>query len=389
MRLTLQEMVSGAIAEATEREKLAQAEEASSEEKKPSEEASASPFPPKKKENGEEKKNGEDKEKESGLKCASAETSLVEKVASALDFINANMNQIDWEKVAVGEGLGTQAANAPAPQVGPGTGPGSDLATNMDSPTPGLQSTETGQATGQAQPPKTPGSDTVGKKDGQTNPATALETDMADVPGGTGEQPQLKQAAAKVARVRQLVAMRKQAANAENPAQISAGKEPLVNPNASAAEEAVPKLPGPAQAQANLVQTKDPTKPADVTKSQAKAEPKRQMGEVLDEPAQKKSTDPVLHQNLDAAAGAGTKLSSVQASAARAYLRKLAQAGEDPNATPEEKEKAKKLKEAVEAKKNGNGGDKKEKESQFGAGMGGGMGGAPVPSAPPPTSPVA
>jgi len=391
MRLTLQEMVSGAIAEATEREKLAQAEDASGsdkEEKKSSEEASASPFPPKKKENGEKKENGDDKEKEGGYgsKCAAAQTPLVEKVASALDFINANMSQIDWEKVAVGEGLGTQAANAPAPSVGPGVGPGSDLATNMESPTPGLQSTETGQATGQAQPPKTPGSDTVGKKDGQTNPATALETDMADVPGGTGEQPQLKQAA--VSRVRELVAMRKQAANAENPAQISAGKEPLVNPNASAAEEAVPKLPGPAQAQANLVQTKDPTKPADVTKSQAKAEPKRQMGEVLDEPAQKKSTDPVLHQNLDAAAGAGTKLSSVQASAARAYLRKLAQAEEDPNASPEEKEKAKKLKAAVEAKKNGNGGEKKEKESMFGAGGGAG-GGAPMPSTPPPATPVA
>lgn len=387
MRMTLQQMVAGAIAEATEREKLAQAEgEGTSEEKKetPPSEASASPFPPKKKEDGEKKKdNGEEsKEKESGYgKCAAAETSLVEKVASALDFINANMTQIDWEKVAVGEGLGTQAANAPTPQVGPGVGPGSDLQTNMESPTPGLQSTETGQATGQSQPPTKPGSDTVGKKDGQTNPATALETDMADVPGGTGEQPQLKQAQAKVASVRRLWAMNKQAANAENPAQISAGPEPLENPNASAAEENVPKLPGPAQSQANLVQTKDPTKPADVTKGQAKAEPKRQMGEVLDEPAQKKSTDPVLHQNLDAAAGAGTKLSSVQASAARAYLRKIAQAGESPDATPEEKEKAKKLKDAVEAKKNGNGEEKKEKESQFGMG-------APMPQTPPPTSPV-
>lgn len=342
MRLTLQEMVSGAIAEATEREKLAQVDEpkaSKKEEEKSSSEASASP--PKKE---------DDKEKEG---CAS---SLVEKVASALDFINANLNQINWEKVAVGEGLG------------------SDLQTNMDSPTPGLQSTETGQATGQAQPPTTPGSDTVGKKDGQTNPATALETDMADVPGGTGEQPQLKQAA--VSRARQLWAMKKQAANAENPAQISAGPEPLVNPNASAAEEAVPKLPGPAQAQANWVQTKDPTKPASITKGQAKAEPKRQMGEVLDEPAQKKSTDPVLHQNLDAAAGAGVKLSSAQATAARAYLRKVAQAGEGPDASPEDKEKAKKLKAAVEAKKSGKGAESKEKESQ---------GGVP-PMAPPPVA---
>lgn len=391
MRLTLQEMVSGAIAEATAREKLAQDESSMKEEdkkKSSEEEASASPFPPKK-ENG-EKKEGETKEKESaGVKCASAETSLVEKVASALDFINANMTQIDWEKVAVGEGLGTQAANAPTPKMGPGVGPGSDLQTNMESPTPGKQATETGQATPQSQPPMKPGADDAKKTDGQTNAATAMETDMTQVPGGTGEQPQLKQASARIAAVRQLWKT-KTAADAENRAQISAGREPLVNPNASAAEESVPKLPGPAQSQANLVQTKDPTKPADITKGQAKAEPKRQMGEVLDEPAQKKSTDPVLHNNLAAAGQAGVKLSSVQAAAAREYLRKVAQAGEDPNATPEEKEKAKKLKEAVEAKKNGNG-EKKEKESQMmgGAPMGGAsMGGAPMPSTPPPTSPV-
>jgi|GEM_PF-6376903 len=378
MRLTLQEMVSGAIAEATAREKLAQAEESEAgkkeEDKKPPS-ASASPFPPKK----EEKEKKDEKEKESaGYKCASAETPLVEKVASALDFINANMNQIDWEKVAVGEGLGTQAANAPTPMVGPGVGPGSDLQTNMESPTPGTQSETTGQATPQSQPPAKPGSDKAGPKDGQTNASTAMETDLNDVPGGTGEQPQLKQAS--IAAVRKMWKI-KTAADAENPAQISAGSEPLENPNASAAEENVPKLPGPAQAQANMVQTQDPTAPADITKQKAKAEPKRQMGEVLDEPAQKKSTDPVLHENLDAAGQAGVKLSSAQAAAARAYLRKVAQAGADPDATPEEKEKAKKLQEAVEAKKNGKGEEKKEKESQFGP-----TGGAVPP--PPPTSPV-
>ena len=57
------------------------------------------------------------------------------------------------------------------------------------------------------------------------------------------------------------------------------------------------------------------------------------------------------------------KISSVKAAAARAYLRKLAEAGEDPNASPEEKEKAKKLQEAL-AKKNGE--KDKEKESQMG-----------------------
>ena len=368
MRLTLQEMVAGAIAEATEREKLAQAESDVSEE--------ASAAPPKKEK---DKEKAKEKEKESaGYKCASAGTELVEKVASALDFINGHMTQIDWEKVAVGEGLGTQSANAPEPMVGAAKGE-TAMATNMGDPVLGLQSTQTGQATGQAQPPTRPGSDKASKADGQTNAATAMETDLNEWPGGTGEQPQMKQAS--INKARRLWAMRKHAANAENPAQISAGREPLVNPNASAAEEQVPKLPGPAQAQANLVQTKDPTKPASITKGQAKAEPKRQMGGVLDEPAQKKSTDSVLHANLAAASRAGVKLSSVQASAARAYLRKVAQAAEDPEATPEEKEKAKKLKEAVEAKKNGKEGGK-DKESQFG------MGGAPMPQTPPPAAPM-
>lgn len=362
MRLTLQEMVAGAIAEATAREKLAQAEEETSNDKKKEETSSAASAPAPEKKNG-EKKDGE-AEKESALKCASAATPLVEKVASALDYINGHMGLIDWTKIA----------QEVEPAGGPGAGPGSVIETNIKDPTAGEQSTVTGQATPQSQPEAAGKKDDVGSADGQTNAETALLTDLAHVPGGTGEQPQLKQAS--IRRVRGLWSMRKHASDGENPATISAGPEPKENPNASAAEEDVPKLPGPAQAQANMVRTKDPAAPADITKGEAKAEPKRQMGEVLDEPAQKKSTDPVLQQNLDAAASTGVKISSVQAAAARAYLRKVAQVGESPEATPEEKEKAQKLKEALEAKKNGNG-ETKEKESQFG------MGGAQTPPVPP------
>jgi hypothetical protein len=379
MRLTLQEMVAGAIAEATARDKLAQ--EATSEKKEESSPAASA------KKNGEETKAHEasetkaeeakeEREKESaGYKCASAPTPVVEKVASALDFITSHMGLIDWTKIAQEN------------EMGPGTGPGSVIETNLRDPVTGTQNYQTGQATGQSQPEADGSTDDVGKKDGQTNAETAMLTDMGHVPGGTGEQPQLKQAAAKVKIARRMWAMRKQAADAENPAKIDAGPEPLENPNASASEEGVPKLPGPAQSQANMVQTTDPTAPADITKGEAKAEPKRQMGEVLDEPAQRKSTDPVLQNNLSNTAEAGVKISAVQAAAARAFLRKIAQAGESPEATPEEKEKAQKLKEAVEAKKNGgngNGGkgEEQKKESQFG------MGGSPMPSTPPPSAPV-
>jgi hypothetical protein len=109
----------------------------------------------------------------------------------------------------------------------------------------------------------------------------------------------------------------------------------------------------------------------DYDKGDAKAEAKRQMGQVIDEPAQKKSTDPVLQNNLDATGEAGVKISSVKAAAARAYLRKIAEAGEREDATPEEKEKAEKLKAALESKKE----DEKEKKGQYGTTAGAGLGG--------------
>lgn len=321
-------MVSAAIMEATEREKLAQVAqvEISPEEDKPQQDSKNTQVPT--------NHNG-----------TSLTTEAVEKVASALEYIGTHMNLIDWPKLAAGEPLPPQGPNAPEPMVGPGTGPGSDLQTNLNDPTLGIQSDQTGQATNQSQPLPAGKKDDVGKKDGQTNPDTALFTDMAHVPGGTGEQPQLKQASINAVRAKWNKI--KQAADGENPAKIDAGPEPLENPNAVASEEGVPKLPGPAQAQANLVQTKDPTAPIDITKQQAKAEPKRQMGLVLDEPAQTKSTDPVLQENLDAASSAGVKISSVRAAAARSYLCKIAQAGEKQDASSEEKEKAQKLKEAL------------------------------------------
>jgi hypothetical protein len=100
------------------------------------------------------------------------------------------------------------------------------------------------------------------------------------------------------------------------------------------------------------------------TKQDAKAVPKAQMGEVIDEPAQKKSTDPVLQQNLDAASSAGVKISSLEKSAAaRAFLRKIAEEGAKEDASPEEKERAAKLQEALKVKQ------EEKKEANFGRTM--------------------
>jgi len=100
----------------------------------------------------------------------------------------------------------------------------------------------------------------------------------------------------------------------------------------------------------------------DYTKRDAKAEPKERMGEVLDEPAQKKSTDAVLQNNLSNTTEAGVKISAAQAVAARALLSKLAEEGCASDASPEAKARAEKVRSLVESKQ-------KEKEGQ---GLGGG-----------------
>jgi hypothetical protein len=147
-------------------------------------------------------------------------------------------------------------------------------------------------------------------------------------------------------------------------AKIGAG---ITNPHqhlpegATQSEEGVPSQPGEVNKQDSMISSNKAA--IDYTKQQAKAVPKARMGEVIDEPAQKKSTDPVLHQNLDATSQAGVKISSAQALAAgRALLTKIAEEGAREDASPEEKERALKLQELLQAKQ-------KEKESQ---GMGGG-----------------
>lgn len=403
MRLTLQQMIHGAIAEAQERTKLAEAEEAEAEKgKEPPKETSAE-------EKKEEKED--DEEKPEPEKKGHVSSGVVEKVASALDFINSHLPMINWVKVAE------------EPLVGAGKGE-TALPLN-EGGTPGTQSYETGEASS-GKPDMKPGTDTVGAKDGQTNPGpTTIETDMDDVPGGTGTQPQLVEKAGSVRRLRNTLrklaqaeeegkeheekesaeheegekeeekeekkekevkasirlvrSLWKQAADEAvhdgEDAKLGAGSEPLVNPNASASEQDVPKLPGAAESQRSMIDSLE--RAINYDKGDAKAEPKRQMGQVLDEPAQKKSTDPVLQNNLDATGEAGVKISSVKAAAARAYLRKIAEAGEAKDATPEAKEKAEKLKAALAAKKKDEG-EEKEKEGQFGttAGQGLGAGGA-------------
>jgi hypothetical protein len=162
--------------------------------------------------------------------------------------------------------------------------------------------------------------------------------------------------------------MSKMAEDATNPASIGAA---VTNPHQSSPEGVSasedgpkPSQPGEVTRQSSMVGSNQSA--IDYTKQQAKAVPKARMGEVLNEPAQKKSTDPVLHENLNAASSAGVKLSSVtKAAAARSLLEKIAQEGASDDATPEQKEKAEKLQQLLQAKQ-------QEKEKQSGLPIGGG-----------------
>lgn len=365
MRFSLQQMVQRTLSEAEEREKTAQAEDVASEgsaEKKekgkppaktPTENTATTP------ERNEDAMMGAEGEKTS--------SAFVEKLAAAV--YHCNMQLFKGAAAPVSSPLG--------PAKGPNTIP-----TNAESPTPGKQSESTGQAK-HNQLPLHPGSDP--NSPGNCCPSTSMETDINDPPGG-GEDwseggDKMKQAAVarqlwrerhgsnnniKVARVQAV--MNKMAANAELPAKIR-GKNSDAPPPATQSEEGVPSLPGEAKKQEKLIMSLKSA--IDYTKQQAKAVPKKRMGEVLSEPAQKKSTDPVLHENLAAASKAGVKLSSAaRACAARSFLQKVAQEGESADATPEQKERASKLQEVLNSKKK-----EQEKNSQGMAPMEGGMAG--------------
>jgi hypothetical protein len=374
MRFSLQEMVRRAVDEADRRTKLAEAgtKEGDGE---PDKDKRPPSTPPDNKATAPERNetsmdSDTDKNKTSSV--------FVEKLASAVEYLNS-----EFFKGAAGVG------------EGPNTIPN-----NLDSRPGGhgKQSYEFGQATDKNQPPKNPGSDVKSK--GQTNPGTALETDMNNRPGGSEdwtkkdimkqssvqrlraaldkiaalpavekkEEHEEEEPAAKekkeeakeeekkaAVRDRILNVMNKMAGEDVAKAHIAAGA--AVPPDASKSEEGVPSQPAEVNKQKALIYSIQAA--INYTKQQAKAVPKAQMGEVIDEPAQRKSTDPVLHQNLDAASKAGVKLSSVKLAAARALLQKVAEEGAKPDASPEEKERAAKLQAALEAKRKD-----KEKQSQ-------------------------
>jgi hypothetical protein len=119
--------------------------------------------------------------------------------------------------------------------------------------------------------------------------------------------------------------LKKQAEDAINPAQISGGKAEAVGAKppkgAAPSEEGVPKEPGDVSSQKRKMIDSNQAA-IDYTKRDAKADPKKDMKDVVTEPALSSSTDTVLSQALDE--DGGNKISSVQFAAARALISKLA-----------------------------------------------------------------
>ena len=362
MKFSLHSMVAATVSEAERREKLAAADDeavhngentdiSDAKSKTPS----ASNTPPDNPATVPERNISD----QPGTKTSSV---LALKLASAIEFLNT-----EWlSKVAVGEITPPTPSGSPEAKIGPGEGTGA-TPTNLDAPTPGVQSEAVGQATEKQQPPMKPGTDPASP--GQTNTGTAMETTINDPPGGKEswkDKDILKQGAA--ALLNKKAAVNKPVETAKTAAPVSQVDRVLgimkkladVPPEATASEEGVPALPGPAASQRKMIDSNEAAK--DYTKRDAKAEPKERMGEVLDEPAQKKSTDAVLQNNLTDTEAAGTKISAANAVAARALLTKIAEEGCAEGASPEAKAKAEKVRSIVDSKQ-------KEKEGQ---GLGGG-----------------
>ena len=400
MKFSLHSMVAATVSEAERREKLAASDDEAvhnGENTDISDAKSKSPgasnTPPNNPATIPERNDSD----QTGTKTSSA---LALKLASAIEYLNEN-----FLKVAVGEITPPTPSGSPEAKMGPGEGE-TATQTNLDAPTPGVQSEAVGQAQTGVVPMK-PGTDPASP--GQTNTGTAMETTINDPPGGNEswkDKDILKQSAALLEQ--KLASVASKARSLGNGAKrmldnhpggaalaggaIGAGgtvaamapkknktagvdqvdqvdrvlgimkKLADVPPEATASEEGVPSLPGPAASQRHMIDSNEAAR--DYTKRDAKAEPKERMGEVLDEPAQKKSTDAVLQNNLSNTSEAGVKISAAQAVAARALLSKLAEEGCASDASPEAKARAEKVRSLVESKQ-------KEKDSQ---GMGGGTG---------------
>jgi hypothetical protein len=284
--------------------------------------------------------------------AAHISTERVSKLASALGYLADMYKQADQGNVQM-----------------PGEGPGALPVSQATSSEPNIDAGESGQATAQHQLPKNPPLQREEVQQGKAN--TGLQTnDDANKPEqpidpwanekATLQNAYTKQSSALLARnydrmmnfgrefdapVREI---RKLAEDKIYPASISA-EHHEVPPPAVPAEQGKVSVPKDARSQMALVGSNQAA--IDYTKGQAKADPKRDLAQVLAEPALTSRTDKVLQKTLDHTGEAGVKISMARdanrVAAARAFMSNLLDKVAAENGDKDEKEKGKKEKESM------------------------------------------
>lgn len=258
------------------------------------------------KECAEKESRREEEASQSGTEKTSSER--IEKLASAIEYLLDNTEWIG--SVKTGAGSTTETSKT----VGAGKGPNA-TPTNVDSPTGGVQSENVGEAKTKIpdKQPLTAGAPNPGA------PANAVQDNIGDMKASYPEQGVLKQSSVRDRYVR---AIMKSAAGSEDDEEETSK---LSSPTSTVLPEDKPsemKRPAEATRQEKLISSNQAV--IDATKREAKAEPKKQLGEVLTEKAQTSSTDKVLNENLGASTvnAAGAKIA-----AARMLIEKVASEG--------------------------------------------------------------
>jgi hypothetical protein len=156
--------------------------------------------------------------------------------------------------------------------------------------------------------------------------AIGIGAGAAAVGGGAALASRKKEGSAPIALIRKLAEDAINPAHIDSPASVNPAEPP---PGASASEEGVPSEPGDVTSQKRMIASNQAA--IDYTKREAKADPKKDVAQVVTEPPLSSTTDKVLEQAFDATGQAGVKISSagglrktaMQVSAQRVILDRL------------------------------------------------------------------
>jgi hypothetical protein len=161
----------------------------------------------------------------------------------------------------------------------------------------------------------------ISNEDAPIAPANPLPTPTVQTKQSAAEYDNLVRLGLAPERSPEVSLIRKLAEDALSPSKIEAGKQNP--PDATASEEGVPAQPSDVTSQAGMVASNDAA--INYKKREAKENPKKDVNQVLEQPALTRRHDPVLHQTLDNAGKAGVKLShdATKVAAARALLMNL------------------------------------------------------------------